>query len=263
MRRIGWSLAGLVWCAGVLLAQPTAGPSNSTGDPVVRRFLERADEPLAGYRALRRLEARNDRFDLHGWMEAWTELSPAGLFTYQIVREGGSDYIRTKVLRPLLDNEERLLETRNASRSAVTPDNYVLRGSEAAEPGLVKLLVSPKRRDVSLIEGAVFVTEEDADLVRVEGRLSKNPSFWTRRVDVVRHYDRIGGARVPVRLDSVAQIRFAGTSTLSMTWDYEAINGIPVTKTTAARPHDSRDPRRSRDSRDFTDRGHASETRRR
>lgn len=221
-----------------------AQQDDSTEALVVQRFMARPDEPLNRYRAFRRLEAQNDRFNLHGWLEVWTELSPEGRLTYEIVREGGSDYIRSKVLRPLLENEERLFATRDASRSAVTPQNYVLRGSEAAEPGVVKLLVSPKRRDVALIDGAVFVTEEEADLVRVEGRLAKNPSFWTKRVDVVRHYDRIGGARVPVRLESVAQIRLAGTSTLSMTWEYETINGVPVAEATAS--HGSRDARGAR-----------------
>lgn len=167
-------------------------------------------------------------------MEAWTELTPEGRFEYEIVREGGSDYIRNKVLRPLLEHEEKLFATRDASRSAVTTQNYDLKGSEAAEPGVVKLLVKPKRRDVSLIDGAVFVTEEEADLVRVEGRLAKNPSFWTKRVDVVRRYHRIDGVRVPTRLDSVAQVRLAGTSTLSMTWDYATINGARVASVAAS-----------------------------
>jgi hypothetical protein len=195
---------------------------------VVQRFLSRADEPLTRYRALRRLEARNDRFKLHGWLEAWTELTPDGKFSYEIVREGGSEYIRNKVLRPVLANEEKLFATRDASRSAMTTANYEMQGTEAAEPGFVKLLVKPKRREISLIDGAAVVTEDDADLVRVEGRLAKNPSFWTRRVDVVRRYERLSGVRVPTRLDSVAQIRLAGTSTFSMTFEYEMVNGLDL-----------------------------------
>jgi len=82
---------------------------------------------------------------------------------------------------------------------------------------------------VNLIDGAVFVTDTDADLVRVEGRLAKNPSFWAKRVDVVKQYGRVGGLRVPLRVDSTAQMRLAGTSTLTMTYDYQMINGITVT----------------------------------
>jgi hypothetical protein len=225
----------------IALLSPLAGHGDaeigtSAGTNTVSRFLSRPDEPIVTYRALRRLEASNPRFDLHGWMDAWTEVTPAGEFTYEIVREGGSEYIRNKVLRPLLANEEKLVGTRNTARAAVTEDNYELRGAELSEePGLVKLLVKPKREDVLLVDGAIFVTEGDADLVRVEGRLAKNPSFWTRRVDVVRSYERISGMRVPVRLDSVAQIRFAGTAKLSVIWDYQTVNGVAIGSATASR----------------------------
>lgn len=198
-----------------------------TDQVVVQRFLSRTDEPLTRYRALRRLEARCDRFNKHGWLEAWTELGPEG-FKYEIVREGGSEYLRNKVLRPLLENEARLVATGGASRSALTSENYELLDGEPVEPGVVKLLARPKRRDISLVDGALFVTEEEADLLRVEGRLAKSPSFWIRRVDVVRRYGRVRGMRVPLRLDSVAQMRLAGMSTLSMTYDYEMINGVSV-----------------------------------
>ena len=95
-------------------------------------------------------------------------------------------------------------------------------------PGIMKLLAHPKRKDVTLIDGAVYVTDTDADLVRAEGRLAKNPSFWTKRVDVVKHYGRVGGLRVPIRVDSSAQMRLAGTSELTMTYEYEMINGVAV-----------------------------------
>ena len=215
-----------------------APESAAIGDPVVQRFLARADEPLTRFRALRRLEAQNDRFNKTGWIEVWTELTADGQFKYEIVREGGSEYIRSKVLRPLLENEARVYSTGDGARSALTAENYELRGASSAEPGIARLEVTPKRREVSLIEGALYVTDNDADLVRVEGRLSKNPSFWTKRVDVVRHYSRLHGIRVPIRVDSVAQMRLAGTSTLSMTYEYEMINGVNMApaNAVAARP---------------------------
>jgi hypothetical protein len=233
VRRYGVAFVALIGLMSPLTGHAERGLGNSADASTVTRFLTRPDEPVQSYRALRRLEASNPRFDLHGWIEAWTEVTPTGQFTYEVVREGGSDYIRKKVLRPLLENEEKLVATRNISRAAVNEANYELRGAEAAEPGLVKLRVKPRREDVLLVDGAVFVTEDDADLVRVEGRLAKNPSFWTRRVDVVRSYERIAGMRVPVRLDSTAQIRFAGTATLSVTWDYQTINGMPVSTASA------------------------------
>jgi len=100
---------------------------------------------------------------------------------------------------------------------------------ERAEDGLVRLFVKPKRQERTLIEGSLLVTESDADLVRVTGRLAKNPSFWTRRADIIRSYGRVAGVRVPLSVESVAQVRIAGPSAMTMTYRYEMVNGRPVT----------------------------------
>jgi len=212
------------WC--VSLAAGT-GLGTTAAEPALQRFLARPDERVTQYRARRVLEGHNERFNMHASLEVLTELSPSGEFTYSIVRQQGSDYIRDK-LRQLLETEARVIRGGDPSRSALTADNYELSAGEVAEPGLVKLLAKPRRRDISLIDGAVFVTSEDADLVRVEGRLAKNPSFWTSKVYLVRRYERLAGVRVPVRLDSTAHIKFAGESSLRMTYDYEMVNGTPL-----------------------------------
>jgi hypothetical protein len=228
-----FGLLSLVCCTLVIQsAVESAGRSDALPadvQPALERFLSRPDEPITQYRARRTLEGHNPRFKMDGAIEAITELSADGRFSYTIVSETGSDYIRNKVLRPLLETEAKVIASGNPSRSALTIDNYDIGGGELAEPGIVKLFAKPRRKEVSLIDGAVFVTSADSDLVRVEGKMAKNPSFWTTRVNLVRRYDRIGGIRVPVRLDSTAQIRFAGASSLSMIYDYEMIDGVELT----------------------------------
>ena len=224
-------LAAVVLVALTALSALAAAESASSPaalQPVLHRFLSRADEPLVSYRGTRRLEGRNERFNTSGWMVIATELTADG-FHYRVIDEGGSDLIRGRVFRSMLENEEQIFASGDVARSSFTPINYDLTAGDAAEPGLVKLFARPKRKDVTLIDGAVFITDTDADLVRVEGRLAKSPSFWTRRVDVVKQYARVAGLRVPVRVESTAQIRFAGTSTMTMTYDYEMINGVNVT----------------------------------
>jgi len=211
-----------------LRGSPHATAPGPAVEPALARFLTRPDEPLREYRALRHMEAENGRFNVRGTLDAMTSLSGDGRFTYTIVREDGSDYIRNRVLRTLLENEEKLFATTDPSRAALTSVNYELLAAEPAEPGVVRLLAKPRRREVSLVDGSVFVTRDDADLLRVEGRLAKNPSFWTTRVDLVRRYDRVGGIRVPVRLDTTAQVRVAGSSTLSVVYDYQMVNGVAV-----------------------------------
>ena len=236
MRRLGLFVTGLVLASW--LAHPAASPERiarlggshtAAVEPVVHRFLTRADDPLTQFRATRHLEAQNDRFNKDASMDVVTELFPDGRFTYTIVRESGSTTIRNRVMRGLLDNEKEMAAAKDPSRYAVTPSNYEVQGGESTDEGIVKLLAKPRRKDSGLIEGAVFVTSTDADIVRVEGRLVKTPSFWTTRVDVVKRYARVAGIRVPIRLDTTAHIRFAGTSTMSMTYQYEMVNGIAVT----------------------------------
>src|SRR5262245_22006208 len=64
-------------------------------DSLIGRFLNRDDTALTSYVAWRRLEARNERFKVEGWMEACVSQS-SGAFTYRVEREGGSGYIRNK-----------------------------------------------------------------------------------------------------------------------------------------------------------------------
>jgi hypothetical protein len=73
-----------------------------------------------------------------------------------------------------------------------------------------------------------MVLSADAELLRVEGRLTKNPSFWTSLVNVVRHYAKVDGVRVPVATESIAKVKFAGQARMEVEYEYESINGRPV-----------------------------------
>ena len=225
MRRLAVLVVALAALTVLATAEPATSPA--TFEPVLHRFLARADEPLLTYRGTRRLEGRNERFNVTGWMEIATELTAEG-FHYRVIDEGGSDLIRKRVFRSMLENEEQVFASGDAARSSFTANNYELTPAVSAEPGLVKLFARPKRKDITLIDGAVYITDTDADLVRVEGQLAKTPSFWTRRVEVVKQYGRVAGLRVPVRVESTAQIRLAGTSTMTMTYDYQMINGVTI-----------------------------------
>ena len=201
-------------------------PSNSSG--IVDLIVARVDPPPYQYRALRRLEAQSDKLGGSAWIEAWTNVDPRLGFGYEIVGEGGSSFVRGKVLRPWLENEKKMWASGDPERAAFTRDNYAFGDHGPTEDGLVRVAVKSRRKDLLLVDGSIFVNPEDGDLVRVEGRLSKTPSFWTRRVEVVRHYERIQGVRVPIAIESVASVLMAGRSTFKMTYHYETINGVPV-----------------------------------
>ncbi len=161
-------------------------------------------------------------------MDAWTEVDAAGGFRFDVVGEGGSGYIRSHVLRAALAGEQKMWNSGDPAKAALTRDNYVFAESGTSADGLAALSATSRRKDVLLINGSIFVNPGDADLMRVEGRLSKTPSFWTRRVEIVRRYERIQGIRVPIAIESIAQVLIAGRSTFQMSYEYETINGQHV-----------------------------------
>jgi hypothetical protein len=178
------------------------------------------------YSASRRLEASGS--GQRAWLDVQTSFTVASGLFYEVTAEGGSGYIRARVLRSLLDEEQRLLARGHGARTAISGDNYEFRPEGVDQDGLVVVALKPLRKDRSLIVGRMFLTAPDGDLVRVEGRLARNPSFWVTRVNVVRSYRRIGGAIMPVSLDTTAQLRLLGSSALRMTYRYSNIDERPV-----------------------------------
>ena len=203
----------------------TSAQTELRREALVERFLARVDEPLTQYRAVRRLTARNERFHKEGQLEAVTTLDPRTGFQYEVLTASGSSYVRNRVLEPILRGEAKAFADGGAARASLTLANYDFVPMDADEEPYARVLIHPRRKDTLLVDGSIFVTAYDADLVRIEGRLSKNPSFWTSRVEIAREYARIGGVRVPVRVQSQAWVKIAGRSNFVMTYEYKEING--------------------------------------
>jgi hypothetical protein len=194
-------------------------------DPTIERFLTR-QEPPHPYRAARRLEAETGT--RQGWLEATTEYSATNGFRYQITAEGGSSQIRSRVLKAVLEGEQSIIAKGEAGRAALAPDNYTFQPNGVDAEGFATVLLSPRRKDRSLLSGVMFLRADEGELVRLQGRLAKNPSFWVRDVDIVRNYSRIQGTVVPVALESKAHVRFLGPATFRMTYRYLEIDGQAV-----------------------------------
>jgi hypothetical protein len=213
--------------AALLGAHANAAGPASASPAILQRFLALDDPTPAQFRALRHLEARNEKFEKSARMDVWTEADANG-FRYTIVCEDGSDYIRSKVFRASLDAERDMWSTGSPEQGAVTPANYVFEDRGAQPDGLASIAMKPRRKGLLFVEGAIYLNPDDGELVRIEGQLTKTPSFWTRRVEIVRWYQRIAGFRMPTALESVANVRVAGVSTFRMTYEYESINGQRV-----------------------------------
>lgn len=224
-----WGHRATLWVLGFTLVAATAVLSAAGRDTTATgssRFTSNSEEVLTSYRAFRRMHAKSERFNQEGWIDAWTELDANG-FRYTIVSERGSDYIRNKVLRGLLQREQEIVAG-GVDKAALTEENYSFSEPAASEDGVRYVNLKPKRKDIMLVEGRMVLDADNGELLRVEGKLAKNPSFWTSVVNVIRHFAKVDGVRVPVSTESIAKVKFAGQSTLDVVNDYESINGRPV-----------------------------------
>ena len=153
--------------------------------------------------------------------------NPTHGFRYEVVSEDGSSIICSKVLRAALEAEQQV-SSATRDQASLIPANYEFLDTSAAPVNLVRVVVRPRRKHVMLVDGAVYLEPESADLVRVEGELSRRPSMWTRHVRVSREYARINGVHVPVAMQSTAEVLIVGASSFSMTYRYVEINGQRV-----------------------------------
>src|SRR5438876_963030 len=142
-----------VLIAGVALAAPRVlATAPDPADHSMREFLSQEDV-LHPYRATRRLEAENG--DRKGWLEVVTEYSRPGGFRYETIAEGGSSYIRNKILRAVLEGERDAVAQGDATRSALVPTNYEFEPHGIDADGLANILVSPRRKDSTLVAGTL------------------------------------------------------------------------------------------------------------
>jgi len=110
------------------------------------------------------MHASTEKASHEAWLEAWTELK-GGRFTYQIVSERGSEAVRGKVLRAMLEREADLVNSGNVAKGDLTPQNYEFSEASRDADGTRVVQLKPKRNDPLLVEGRA-VLNDGGDLVR-------------------------------------------------------------------------------------------------
>ncbi len=226
----------LLWSLG-----PSAAVGVTAGHFEIALTRFNAVTPPA-YRALRRLEAGHPGSGRHGWLEVWTEHRPGDGLKYTVIREGGHTYVRTEILRKLLNAEQELIATGKPLRAPIVPRNYDVEDGGTTAAGLRRLLLRPARKSHGIVRGAAFIEPDSGHVERIEGRLAKSPSLWVRDVDVMWRFTRFGDSLLPAELSSSARVVFYGRQPLKMTYDYEQVGGRAVNGALrAAMPADSRE----------------------
>ena len=144
----------------------------------------------------------------------------------------GSGLVIDKVLKKLLEAESEAMDVESQRRSALTKDNYhfTLIGYESGSPdGTYVLRVEPRTKGKFLYRGRIWVDGRDFAVVRLEAEPAKNPSFWTKKTEIVQRYKKVGDFWLPAYNHSVTVIRLGGHAELTIDYrEYEITDATRV-----------------------------------
>jgi len=144
---------------------------------------------------------------------------------FSILSESGSGTIRDRVFRKLLAAEEESVRQENQQQSAITPENYTFQISQYEKTDRSEVYVlgaQPRSKNKFLFRGHIWVDASDFAIMRVEGEPAINPSWWTKKTDFKRNYEKIGEFWLPVSNESVTKVRVFGTAILTIEYrDYQ------------------------------------------
>src|SRR5579885_1367413 len=193
-----------------------------TGEELFAKLVEhnlRREANLKYYSVSRHYCVRDRNDKVRAELEGVMEYHAPGFKQFKVSSERGSSIVRRLVFGGIIDSETDASNGRSHRDSSITPANYILDvvGDEIVDghPCLVAK-ATPRRKDKYLFEGKVWVDRIDFAIVKIEGKPARNPSFWVKKVEIVRRYQKIVECWLPLRDETVSQVRIVGKGTLTI-----------------------------------------------
>jgi hypothetical protein len=222
---------------------PAANPAPMTAEQVVQNLVQmnryRA-EALHSYQGSRAYRAEYRGFPKNRAAEMAVSVKyVSGKKQFVIESSSGSGLIIDKVLKTLLEAEAEATDVDSQRQSALTDDNYrfTLIGYERGSPeGTYVLRVEPRTDGKFLYRGRIWVDEKDFAVVRLEAEPAKNPSFWTRKTEIVQQYKKVGNFWLPAYNHSSTAIRFGGHAELTIDYNEYEITSASQVSSLSLRP---------------------------
>lgn len=213
-------------------AAPSAGSQLQT---IVTR-MEQAEEASRAhtvpYNVTRQYELGDASQRPASEVVANVSFTPPGQVEYVIQRSSGSSRAE-KIVRGILEHEAKLAA--QAVRdgrvpTAVNEQNYKFAylGQQVVDgqPCFV-LQLTPKHKEEFLVVGNAYVDSQRYQIRRIEGDLSKSPSWWLKSVHVTMSFGEVGGMWLQNSTRAVADVRMLGEHTLtSRALNYELANSV-------------------------------------
>lgn len=175
-------------------------------------------DALLEYSDSRTYQVKRLNGKVHAQIEGKMEFRAPDHETFITTSEQGSVIVRPLALQPLIASEinATLAKIATIARSHA---NYMLELIGAEMVGVYRcylLRAIPRRVDKYLFEGRMWVDQKDFAVVRIEGRPAAKLSFWIRRAEFVREYQKIDGFWLQLKDETVVDVRIYGKKVLTI-----------------------------------------------
>lgn len=184
------------------------------------------------YSAPRTYRIKDEKGNLRVEAQVMMQHRAPGTKEFKLISKQGSDFVYGKVLKPLMDSEVEAASGRRQN-SAITLENYSfnLLGEETVDGQRCFLVqATPKRTDKYLFKGKIWIHASEFAIVKIAGQPAKSPSFMIKQVNFVRRYQKVGEFWLPIKDESVTQVRFAGTNVLTVDYDNYGLAQLAMKK---------------------------------
>lgn len=198
-----------------------------TGDdadlPVVAKYLSGQEfqrQAMKGVEMDVEIEAAIPRLEKRGKMRALRVISKLGRITYDALRFDGDNTVKKDVIARYLATETQAAENPD-QRLGITPANYKFKfkGEHSRDARMVYIVeLTPKRKEVGLFKGEIWLDTQTCLPVREAGRFVKSPSVFLKRVEFVREFQIRDGVAVPTKIASFADTRIVGRTELNINY---------------------------------------------
>ena len=161
--------------------------------------------------------AKLPRMKKEGVMLARRLVSSLGKISFMVKSFSGDNTVKNYVIAKYMAGEVDLAE--NSMDAGINPKNYKFKykRSEPFNGRQVHIFeLNPRKKQLGLFKGELWIDDETALPVRETGRLVKSPSVFLKKVDFTRTYAVVNGAAIPERVESVVETRIAGKAELDI-----------------------------------------------